>query len=87
MNRSLASKGPSRILTWFWFSQQGRTLTSLPELKLSTFYGAITRHRTDGALVRLSTPLGPYEQSAQGDARLWLFLRDVEPSLREFVPD
>ncbi len=87
VNRSLASKGPSRILTWFWFAQQGRMLTSLPELKLSTFYGAITRRRTDGALVRLSTALGPYEQTAKGDERLRRFLADVEPSLREFVPD
>ena len=87
VNRSLASKGPSRILTWFWFAQQGRMLTSLPELKLSTFFGALTRRRTDGALVRLSTALGPYEQAAQGDERLRRFLVDVEPSLRAFVPD
>ena len=87
VNRSLASKGPSRILTWFWFAQHGRKLTSLPELKLSTFYEAITRNRTDGALVRLSTALGPHEPAAKADERLRLFLRDVEPTLRGFVPD
>lgn len=87
VNRSLASKGGSRILTWFWFAQHGRKLTSLPELKVSTFYGAITRHRTDGALVRLSTTLGPHEQGAEADERLRRFLHDMEPTLREFVPD
>lgn len=87
VNRSLASKGASRILTWFWFAQHGRKLTSLPELKLSTFYEAITRNRTDGALVRLSTALGPHEPAARADERLRRFLRDVEPTLREFVPD
>jgi len=87
VNRSLASKGATRILTWFWFAQHGRKLTSLPELKLSTFYGAITRHRTDGALVRLSTALGPHEPAEQADQRLRKFLADVEPTLREFVPD
>ncbi|MBU1041674.1 MAG: VPLPA-CTERM-specific exosortase XrtD [Proteobacteria bacterium] len=87
VNRSLASKGPSRILTWFWFAQHGRKLTSLPELKLSTFYEAITRNRTDGALVRLSTALGPHEPAARANERLRQFLRDVEPTLREFVPD
>ena len=87
VNRSLASKGASRILTWFWFSQHGRKLTSLPELKLSTFYEAITRNRTDGALVRLSTALGPHEPAAKADERLGRFLRDVEPTLRGFVPD
>ncbi|MDP3428595.1 MAG: EpsI family protein [Humidesulfovibrio sp.] len=87
VNRSLASKGASRILTWFWFAQHGRKLTSLPELKLSTFYEAITRNRTDGALVRLSTALGPHEPAAKADERLRRFLRDVEPTLRGFVPD
>jgi EpsI family protein len=87
VNRSLASKGPSRILTWFWFAQHGRKLTSLPELKLSTFYEAITRNRTDGALVRLSTALGPQEPPARADERLRRFLSDVEPTLRGFVPD
>lgn len=87
LNRSLAAKQNSRILTYFWFQQQGRQLTSLPELKLSTFYGAITRRRSDGALVRLSTNLGQHERPEQADVRLQRFLRDVEPSLRAFVPD
>ncbi|MBU1228484.1 MAG: VPLPA-CTERM-specific exosortase XrtD [Proteobacteria bacterium] len=87
LNRSLASKGPQRVLTYFWFAQHGRRLTTLPALKLSTFYGAITRHRTDGALIRLSTSLAQHEPAAQADARLLRFLRDVEPTLREFVPE
>ena len=87
LNRSLAAKGPQRVLTWFWFEQHGRKLTTLPQLKLHTFYGAITRHRTDGALVRLSTFLGQHEPVDKGDERLRRFLRDVEPTLHEFVPE
>ncbi len=87
LNRSLASKRAQRVLTYFWFAQHGRRLTSLMELKLYTFYGAITRHRTDGALVRLSTSLAPHEDVAQADERLRRFMRDVEPTLREFVPE
>lgn len=87
LNRIMASKGGQRILTYFWFAQHGKKITTLPMLKLSTLEGAILRGRTDGALVRLSTPLTPHEPAERADARLQQFLRDVEPVLREFVPE
>ena len=43
--------------------------------------------RTDGALVRLTTLIGPNEDAAAADARLMDMLREVMEPLPEFVPD
>jgi hypothetical protein len=47
---------------------------------------AILRNRTDGALVRLTTPVGSNESEHEADKRLQAFLADVVPRLRPFLP-
>ena len=59
-------------MVYYWFPQRGRILTNAYELKLYAFWDALTRQRTDGALVRLITPvyegekLGPGGKAAAG---------------------
>jgi EpsI family protein len=73
-------------LTYFWFSQRGHTLTNAYQLKLSTFWGALTQQRTDGALVRVITPVYESEAISEADERLQRFIFQVEPFLSEFLP-
>ncbi len=56
------------------------------QLKIYTFWDALTRRRTDGALVRLITPVGDSEQVADADARLQGFARQIVPILDGFIP-
>jgi EpsI family protein len=61
-------------------------LTNLYQLKLFVFWDALTRQRTDGALVRLITPVRELEPVDQCDKRLQEFTRAVLPVLDEFIP-
>jgi EpsI family protein len=61
-------------------------LTSAYELKFFVFWDALTKHRTDGALVRIITRVYEREKLEEADARLEDFARLVVPVLEGFVP-
>ena len=86
VRRALMEKLGERELAYFWFAQRGRVLTSAYELKLWVFWDALTKHRTDGALVRIITPAYEGERLEDAEARLEEFARQVVPVLEGFVP-
>ncbi len=86
VNRTLVEKSGSRQLMYFWFPQRGRILTSLPQVKIYSFWDALTRQRTDGALVRMITPVYKSERIEDAEKRLQGFAREIAPALEEFIP-
>ncbi|WNB74681.1 VPLPA-CTERM-specific exosortase XrtD [Methylomonas koyamae] len=86
LNRAVIQKGESRQLVYFWFQQRGRTITNEYMVKWYLFYDAIMMNRTDGALVRLVTPVDKSEDIALADKRLQSFLRDLLPELGNYLP-
>ena len=61
-------------------------LTNAWELKWYNFWDALTRQRTDGALVRLITPVYPNETLDDADRRLAGFTQQIVPVLNEYLP-
>ena len=86
VSRALLGKGDYRQLSYYWFPQRGRILTNAYQLKLYNFWDALTRQRTDGALVRLITPVYENETVADAEKRLQGFMGDIVPVLDEFLP-
>jgi exosortase D (VPLPA-CTERM-specific) len=86
VNRAYMQKGGIRELTYYWFPQRGRIVTNLFQLKLYTFWNALTSRRTDGALVRVITPVYESEQLVNAEARLQGFTREITPVLATFLP-
>ena len=86
INRAVIDQAGALELAYYWFPQRGRILNSLYELKLFTFWDALTKRRTDGALVRLITPVYPNESPQQSDERLQNFAKLVVPMLNEYIP-
>jgi hypothetical protein len=86
VNRAVMEKGAYQQLSYFWFPMRGRVLTNIWQMKWYTFWDALTRQRTDGALVRLITPVYPNEDVAQAEARLTVFTQQIVPVLNEFLP-
>lgn len=80
-------KAGNRILSNFWFQQRGRILVGEFENKAYLFWDALTKHRTDGALVRveMTIPQGKAVELAQ--AELDTFTAQVEKMLRAYLPD
>jgi hypothetical protein len=54
--------------------------------KLYLLRDAILKNRTDGALVRLTTPILPGERESDADKRLQEFMRTVIPSFAGYLP-
>lgn len=87
VNRAFMEKGPYKQLVYYWFPQRGRILTNAYQLKIFNFWDALTKHRTDGALVRLVTPLYETEKIQDAEARLQNFVKDILPVLSDFLPE
>ena len=86
VNRAFMLKSGLRQLSYYWFPQRGRNLTNAYQLKIYVFWDALTKQRTDGALVRLITPVGEFEEVGDADRRLQSFMSKALPLLDQYLP-
>ena len=87
VNRVIVQHGSYRELVYYWFQERGRDVTDEYLVKWYLLKDALLRNRTDGALVRVITPLAEAEAAAAGDARLAQFAASALPALRAYLPD
>jgi len=87
VNRAVVQQGSSRELVYYWFEERGRNITNEYLVKWYLLEDALLRNRTDGALVRLITPVAENERMAVADARLAQFSATVLPVLQSYVPE
>jgi EpsI family protein len=87
VSRAFMIKSGNRQLSYYWFPQRDRILTNAYQLKIYNFWDALTRQRTDGALVRVITPVYDNEELAQAEKRLQSFTQAIVPVLDEFLPN
>jgi exosortase D (VPLPA-CTERM-specific) len=73
ISRAVMQYGRSTQIAYYWFAQRGRILNNAYQLKIYNFWDALTMQRTDGALIRLITPVYENEKLADADARLQNF--------------
>jgi EpsI family protein len=86
ISRAVMQYGRFTQIAYYWFAQRGRILNNAYQLKIYNFWDALTMQRTDGALIRLITPVYENEKLADADARLQNFIRDLVPVLEEYIP-
>ncbi len=87
VNRAVIKMGNRRQLVYYWFKQRDRWLTSELAVKWYIFRDALVRNRSDGALIRLVTPVDAGESIEGADNRLTDFAREVSAELPRFIPD
>ncbi len=87
VNRAVIQKGLSKQLVYYWFEQRGRRMTNDYLAKGSVVWDSLTIGRTDGALVRFVTPIGPRETEAEAEARMQRFMALALGRLPRFVPE
>jgi EpsI family protein len=85
VNEYLIGKGLDRQLVLYWYQSQGRVVASEYWARYWLIVHAITRDRTDGALVRVIAPA----TSNVAEARTLAvgFVQHAFPDLREYLPD
>lgn len=86
LNRAVIQKGLDRMLVYYWYDQQGVRTASSYYAKLLITLAKVRTGRSDGALVRLITPILPGENEAAAEARLKDAMAGVLGPLPRFVP-
>lgn len=87
VNRLLIQKGDFRQLVYYWYRERDRVVTNEFAAKWYLLQDAVTRNRTDGALIRMTTVLNTGEEEQRGDERLRAFASEALPELKEYLPE
>ena len=87
INRAIIQFGPNRQIVYYWFQERGRHLTSDYLARWYLFWDGLTRHRTDGALVRFVAPIPEGANEADIDAGMMSLATRIVPTLGRYIPD
>jgi EpsI family protein len=81
LNRGVIAKGEQTMLMYYWLDMRGRQITNELYQKFYNLWDSIVMRRSDGALIRLVTPVADDETVAAAEARLDAFLRVSYPHM------
>ncbi len=82
----LISNGESKQFVIYWYQAHGRSVPNEYLAKLYMVADAIRTNRTDGALVRVITPVMPGEPLEAAKDRAVRFTQQMAPYLPRFIP-
>jgi len=85
-NRYLIAKGDSRQLVLYWFWAHDRGVASEYWAKFYLVADSIKMNRSDGSLVRITTPMYPGETADAAQQRVLPFAGEVSPLLDSYIP-
>lgn len=83
----IISNGEARQFVIYWYQAHGRSVANEYMAKLYMIADAIRMNRTDGALIRVITPIAPGEGLPAAKTRAEEFTRQLAPLLPRFIPD
>jgi EpsI family protein len=85
-NRYVIAKGDSRQLVLYWYWAHDRGVASEYWAKFYLVADSMRMNRSDGALVRITTPMYSGETAEAAEQRLLPFAGDVAPLLDSYIP-
>ena len=83
----IITNGDARQFVLYWYQAHGRSVASEYMAKVYMVADAMRKNRTDGALVRVITPITANEDTAVARGRAEAFTRQLAPLLPRFIPD
>ena len=86
VNRYVVARGKDRLLVLYWYQAHGRVVASEYWAKFYLVADAIRMGRTDGALIRVITPVDAEESVAIAQERAVEFSQQVFPLLDSYIP-
>ena len=84
INSNVARKNGEQSLVYYWYQSRGRTVASEYRNRLLLVQDALTLHRSDGALVRVTAPVLPRDARS---ADLAAFIRALYPQITRHLPE
>ena len=85
-NRYVIAKGEARQLVLYWYWAHDRGVASEYAAKLYLVSDSIRLHRSDGSLIRVTTPLAPNQDVASAQQYLESFVDKMAPLINTYVP-
>ena len=82
----LTQNSQIRVLVLYWYQNGDDTFSGEVEKRLNLVRSSLLRSRSDGAVVRLATPVADIENIDQAKSRLTAFAIDLYPRLRRVLP-
>ena len=83
----IVANGDNRQFVIYWYQAHGRSIANEYTAKAYMVSDAMRLNRTDGALVRVATPIDPKEGALPAKARAEKFTAQLAPMLSRFIPD
>jgi EpsI family protein len=84
VNRNIATRNGDSLLVYYWYQSRGRVTASDYRNKLLLVRDAALLHRSDGALVRVTTPW-PLDPTDSSEPRA--FLSNLRTALTQHLPE
>jgi len=81
------ANGDNRQFVIYWYEAHGRSVANEYAAKIHMVVDAMRLNRTDGALVRVTTPIYGREGSSDARDRAEAFAAHLAPQLPRFIPD
>lgn len=86
-NRMIIANGDYRQLVYYWYDQRGRKVANEFVMKFWLIVDAVVKKRSDGAMVRLITPIPNDATVAEAEDKLKGMMARVEGFLPAYVPE
>ncbi len=86
-NRLIIQNRDARQLVYYWYDQRGRKVANEFTMKFWLIFDAVVKKRSDGALVRLITPVSNEQGVEAADAYLQEIMAEMDEFLPEYVPE
>jgi len=83
----IIANGAERQFVIYWYQAHGRSVANEYMAKIYMATDALRMNRTDGALVRVITPIGADEEVSDARKRTEVFAMQLAPLLPRFIPN
>jgi EpsI family protein len=83
----IIANGDAKQFVIYWYQAHGRSVANEYMAKIDMVADAIRMNRTDGALVRVITPINPNQDTSVARKRAEEFTMQLAPLLPRFIPD
>jgi EpsI family protein len=85
VNRDVARRDATDLVVYYWYQSRGRVVANEFTNKLLLVRDAVTEHRSDGALVRVTVDASHAETAAAHEAST--FIATLYPALAAHLPE
>ncbi|MEM9810952.1 MAG: exosortase C-terminal domain/associated protein EpsI, partial [Pseudomonadota bacterium] len=85
-NRMIIKNGDDRFLVHYYYDQRGRRIANEFMMKFALVWDVLTQRRSDGAMIRLMTPILAEDGIEGAEERMRRFQRQIEEMTPPYIP-